>query len=121
MSEDSRKEGQNKERCTIVGCSNTGRKFGSIGDIEIFYCPKHRKLGEKIMNHLFDDKRDYLRSELLYKSKHSLMFEGEPKLCEECNKKILDFLTKAITEIDKDNEFLEYSQEEVQNAEQQLS
>jgi hypothetical protein len=29
--------------------------------------------------------------------------------------------TKAITEIDKDNEFLEYSQEEVQNAEQQLS
>jgi len=105
--QDKRKEGQNKEKCNISGCDNTGRKFGSLGSIDIFYCPEHRKIGERIMNHLWDDKRNYYRTELLYHCKHSLMFESNPKLCDECNKKIVDFLGSAIEMIDFGKEFME--------------
>jgi len=102
-----RVDGQNKYKCCIVGCNETGRKFGNIGDVIIAYCPKHRKIGEKIMNFLFDSKKRYFRTKLLYKVKHSLLFENEPAFCPDCQKKLINFLNKAIKEIDEGNEFIE--------------
>jgi len=109
--EDKRVKGQRAYPCCIAGCSELGRKFGSLGSITIAYCAKHRKIGEKILNFLFDSKKKYFRSKLLYKLKHSLMFENEPKLCESCEKKLIDFMDKAIVEIDTGREFIDYEYE----------
>jgi len=105
--ENKRVDGQNKYTCCIAGCNKKGRMFGSIGNVVISYCPKHRKIGEKILNFLFDSKKRYFRTKLLYKVKHSMMFENEPNFCPSCQKKLIDFLNKAIKEIDEGNEFIE--------------
>ena len=106
-----RVEGQRAYPCCISGCTELGRRFGSIGSTTIAYCAKHRKIGEKILNFLFDSKKRYFRSKLLYKVKYSLMFENEPKLCEECEKKLIDFVNKAIVEVDAGREFIDYEYE----------
>jgi hypothetical protein len=110
--EEIRTKGQNKYSCCISGCEKTGRKFGKIGEIILSYCPEHRKIGEKILNYLLSSKRRSLRTKLLYKCKYSIMFEEEPKFCDECEKKLINLLQKGITEIDKNNEFIEYLEEE---------
>ena len=114
--EDKRKQGQNRYKCSIANCEENGRKFGSLGKLIIAYCPQHRKIGEKIMNYLFDSKKRYFRTKLLYKCKHSLLFENEPKFCEECEQKLNEFLNKAIEAIDKDKEFIEYDEVEIKES-----
>ena len=104
---ENRIDGQNRYNCCIAGCNETGRRFGSIGKVVIAYCAKHRKIGEKILNFLFDSKKRYFRTKLLYRTKHSLMFENEPKFCPECEEKLINFLNKAIKEVDEGREFIE--------------
>ena len=109
--ENKRVDGQRAFPCCISKCDEFGRKFGSMGNLTISYCARHRKIGEKILNFLFDSKKKYFRSKLLYKVKHSLMFENEPKFCEGCEKKLIDFVNKAIEEIDERREFIDYEYE----------
>lgn len=105
--EDKRIKGQNKYVCSIAKCQETGRTFGSLAGVNIAYCAKHRKIGEKIMNFLFDSKKRYFRTKLLYKCKHSLLFDNEPKFCDECQEQLRNFISKAIEEIDEGKEFIE--------------
>lgn len=99
--ENKRKLGQRRYNCLITGCQEKGRIIGRLGDIDLTYCPRHRKKGERILNFLINSLMRYKLTNFLHDSKEAMFMKNEPKLCEICYENIQTFVNQKIVELDE--------------------
>jgi hypothetical protein len=92
---------QRSKPCIITGCDIGGRTIGRLGDIELNYCGKHRKYGERVLNFLIRSVFGEKLKELLKESKDDLFMEHNPELCTECNKKLAVYVSSMVTKLDE--------------------
>lgn len=90
---------QTKKPCII--CQNGGRTIGRLGKIELNYCGKHRKYGERVLNFfiraVFGDKlKNFLKE-----SKDDLFMKNMPKLSDESYEKIAEYVNENIKKLDE--------------------
>lgn len=97
---------QTNKPCTITGCENGGRTIGVLGrgssnPIELNYCGRHRKYGERVMNFfigaIFGDEL----TNMLQESKKDLFQENFPEFCESCNDKIASYVHRNISKLEE--------------------
>lgn len=99
--ENIRRNGQRRYNCLIIDCPNKGRIVGKLGNINLTYCPQHRKKGERILNFLINSVMRYKLTNFLRDSKQALFMKNEPKLCNICYDNIQVYINNKILEIDE--------------------
>ncbi|MFW6002608.1 MAG: hypothetical protein ACOCQD_04645 [archaeon] len=93
--------GQRHKECEFPFCKEKGRILASMGDIEIAYCPKHRKkYGERIITALINSLFNYRLSKFMEKVKVDIFFDDN-LLCENCRKNIKNYIIEKSQELDK--------------------
>ena len=71
MAKKNKKEGQRHKTCEIVGCEEKGRILAILGNIDLAYCPHHRKkYGERIINALINSCFNYKLTSFLAETKN---------------------------------------------------
>lgn len=102
-----RSNSQTSKPCLYIGCVKGGRLLGRLGTMELTYCGKHRKYGERVLNFLINSMLRYKLSNLLRESKQKIFINNEPHFCDECNKKVIAFakdMVDKVSELEKDQE-----------------
>lgn len=94
-------KGQRKKKCDINGCEKYGRSLATMGDIEIAYCPYHRKkYGERIINALINSLFNYKLSNFLLSVKTDI-FMDDVFLCDECKVKLKKYIISKTEEMEE--------------------
>lgn len=110
-----RVEGQRRYECLIAGCHEKGRIIGTLGDIKLTYCPRHRKKGERILNFLINSLMRYKLTKFLQDSKEDLFKKNKPELCPVCYNNIKNYINEKIKELDELEKSLPIPIEEMEN------
>jgi len=93
--------GQRTHKCDVAGCQEFGRTLAKLGGIPIYYCPKHRKrYGERIVNALVNSLFNYKLSNYMAEVKHDIFFDKEHLLCEDCAKRVNEYILNKTSELD---------------------
>ena len=109
-------KGQRNKKCNISGCKAKGRVLARMGDIEISYCPYHRKkYGERIINALINSLFNFKLTNFLMDVRTQI-FMDDVFLCDECKQKVKDYV---ITKTEELEEILEY--QEANNAQTKIN
>lgn len=87
-------ECQRKYPCMISGCEQMGRKLAEFKRINqiLSYCPKHRILGERIINRIFIDMIKFETKEFIEEGRSKLINNNELDFCDDCVTKIKDYI-----------------------------
>lgn len=101
-------KGQRSKTCDIIGCEERGRILARLNnDIEIAYCPKHRKkYGERIINALINSCFNYKLTNFLSEVKSDIFF-GSDILSDESAEKLKNYIIIKTKDLE---EVLEYAE-----------
>ncbi len=91
-------------QCIHTGCDKKGKKIGNLAGIDLVYCQKHREYGERVLNFLINSKLDYKLNKFLRETRNSWFSKKVPKLSEESEKKIYNYLEAGIDKIQEIND-----------------
>ncbi len=93
--------GQRSKICDIIGCGQKGRVLARLGgEIEIAYCPKHRKkYGERIINALINSCFNYKLTNFLSEVKTDIFF-GSDILSEDSSIKLKQYILDKTGELE---------------------
>lgn len=81
-------------KCIIPGCEGEGRKIGALSGVELYYCNKHEKVGQRILDFLILSSDTRNKRNCLKQTRKSILCGS--LLCEECSKKVLECLNETI-------------------------
>jgi len=90
-----------EKKCIINGCDKSGRCIGKLGHIDLIYCHKHEDFGIRALNFLINSKFRYKLTKFLDDKRQDLLQKGLPTLCEECNKKFVEYTNLKVKEIEE--------------------
>ena len=91
-------QSQRSKPCLVCGVG--GRTIGRMGNIELNYCPHHRKYGERVLNFLIRSVFGEELKKFLKESKDDLFMANNPELCSDCYQKLSTYTNKMIKELD---------------------
>ena len=92
-------DSQSKYDCMFNGCDMKGRKIGQLGEIPLCYCARHRNYGVEVLDFLIDSLFRHKLTKFLDSTKNDLFMENKPELCNDCYKKIADYVKLKVNEI----------------------
>jgi len=94
------KKGQSYAPCCFHGCNKKGRVLARLNNIEIAYCAYHRKkYGERVLNALVNARFNGKLSKFLSDVKSHMFMNTHSHLCEDCQKKELEYIQSKIQEL----------------------
>lgn len=100
--------GQRSKTCDMIGCEEKGRILAHMGNIDIAYCPTHRKkYGERIINALINSRFNFKLTNFLSGVKKDI-FMSDNMFCEECASKLKTYVIDKSDELDN---IIEYQEE----------
>jgi len=85
----------------IAGCENEGRVLGNLGgktgsSIKLFYCHKHSKYGNRVLNYFVNSITNYRLTKHLQEARHDLFIKNEPQFCDCCNAMLGSYITGMV-------------------------
>lgn len=98
--DEKRRVAQTSKECNVSGCDKGGRTIGHLGTIELNYCGKHRKYGERVLNFMIRAIFGEKLREFLKESKDDLFMKNFPKLSDESYEKLEQYVADNIQKLD---------------------
>lgn len=92
-------QAQTNKKCYI--CGKGGRTLARLGEIEINYCGRHRKQGERVINFLVASVFGEKLQAMLKESKDDLFMKNKPQLSKESYDALAEYTTSMVKKLDE--------------------
>lgn len=88
-------------KCCITSCDKSGRRIGRLASQELYYCDRHMKYGERVLNFFINSQLHYKLNKYMKEARDDFFTNNIPKLSQESQLAIKEYLDKGIERIDE--------------------
>lgn len=109
-----------EELCKITGCNKQGKVIGTFAGVQMRYCQKHKEYGNRVLNFFINAKVGYSLNRFLKETRDDWFTKNQPKLSEESELAIKEYLHSGIERIEYINKLADTIPDEIDDDEPEL-